>query len=147
VADEAQEPSAIVRPHTSDLDISPEDDGQANCPLRKCDAGPGVACGEKAQCTRGFCTCHVGFKSDGMAFRGAEDLGEVTVYVDAGVACDVPCDSFSCKEVIQVTGCYKSDDEGGEWVNGEGEWDGTLQVDGGSFGAINLPGADERETS
>ncbi|KAF2833356.1 hypothetical protein CC86DRAFT_399983 [Ophiobolus disseminans] len=44
-----------------DDDILPEDDGQQDCPLQKCDEEI-MRCGSNARCTRGFCVCDLGMK-------------------------------------------------------------------------------------
>jgi hypothetical protein len=94
----------------------PEEDGNENCPLQKCDAVTSAKCGEGAKCTRGFCMCELGMKGAGTGLRGAEGLGTVTVYVEPGVDCGVKCDDLSCKEVEQLEEgvCYKSGDAGEE---------------------------------
>ncbi|KAH7385782.1 hypothetical protein BKA66DRAFT_569616 [Pyrenochaeta sp. MPI-SDFR-AT-0127] len=82
------------------------------CPLRACtNADLLTSCGEKARCVRGHCICDTGFKgtsSFGPVIRGFDDLQALTVWVDPGLACDVPCDDLSCAEVEQVRACFES---------------------------------------
>jgi hypothetical protein len=81
-----------------------------------------------------------------VGFRGNEGLGEVTVYVNPEVFCDIPCDDFNCKEVEQLEAgsCWKdgdgNDDNGVEKDVGVMGYDG-LEMDGMTSGAVNLPSA------
>lgn len=82
------------------------------CPLRTCDNIDILSsCGEKARCVRSHCVCDRGFKghsSFGPVVRGVDDLQALTIWVDPGLACDVPCDDLSCAEVEQVLECFDS---------------------------------------
>jgi hypothetical protein len=91
--------------------VAPENDGNSNCPISKCDVG-GVLCGVNAKCTRGYCVCDLGLTGNATGWRGSEGLGQVTVYVDPAVDCSAKCDGLSCKEVQQldVGVCFKSGD-------------------------------------
>jgi hypothetical protein len=96
--------------------------------------------------------CNVGKKGSwgegAVGFRGNEGLGEVTVYVNPEVSCDIPCDDFNCKEVEQLEAgsCWKdgdrNDDNGAEKDVGVVGYDG-LETDGVTSGAVNLPSAGE----
>lgn len=70
--------------------------------------------------------------------RGFDELQSVTVWVDPGVACDVPCDTLSCKEVPQNELCF----DGVSRPHADGTWGPdvleTENTKGG--GAVNLPG-------
>jgi len=63
--------------------------------------------------------------------RGWDVLGSVTVYVDAGVACDQSCDEMFCTEVGRLEGCF-----GG--AMGKNEVDTTNTA---GNGAIQIPGS------
>lgn len=100
----------------SSAPIAPEDDGQKDCPIAKCDTNKASIgkCGKNARCTRGYCVCDLGWRGSvkhGQGWRGNEGLGVLTVYIHPETACDVKCDTLSCKEVPQldVGVCWKSD--------------------------------------
>jgi hypothetical protein len=108
-------------------DIPPEDDGQGNCPLQKCDDNVS-RCGTNARCTRGFCVCDLGLKG---AFRGNDGLGAVTVYNNPGAGCEDKCDDLSCKEVeqLEVDVCFRDGYESNSHAEGGyGGYDG-LETD------------------
>jgi hypothetical protein len=71
--------------------------------------------------------------------RGFDDLSKVTVWVDVGTNCDVPCDSFSCKEVEQVNACSQ------RYENGVVVPAGVDMLETGQTGgrAVQVPGAAE----
>ena len=131
-------------PYTSFYDGPPGIKGE--CPLHTCkpthDLGSAWACGRNAKCARGHCVCKTGFKaadSHGRSVRGFDDLSKVTVWVDVGTDCDVPCDSFSCKEVEQVDACFQ------RYGNGVDVPAGVDMLETGqtSGGAVHVPGAAE----
>lgn len=103
---------------SSSAPIAPEDDGQKDCPIHKCDTGDSFGtCGKNARCTRGYCVCNLGWSGAptyGQGWRGNEGLGVLTVYINPETDCDVKCDSLGCKEVPQVAVgvCWKSDGTG-----------------------------------
>ncbi|KAF1840730.1 uncharacterized protein K460DRAFT_370690 [Cucurbitaria berberidis CBS 394.84] len=110
----------------------------AVCPLDTCSSTS--SCGKNARCVRNHCVCKLGFKgatSHGSVVRGFDDLQAVTVWVDSGAACDVPCDTLSCAEVEQVDSCFDNAPETeGDELPGHG-----LDTDGIQAGAIQVPGA------
>ncbi|KAH7085758.1 hypothetical protein BKA63DRAFT_26366 [Paraphoma chrysanthemicola] len=140
-------------PDLASSDIPPEDDGNGACPLKKCstDLAYWNWCYSGARCTRGYCACDVGKKGSwregGEGYRGNGGLEEVTVYVDPGVFCDIPCDDLSCKEVkqLELGTCWKDGDSNSidqdEKEKVLPTYD-NLETDGVGSGAIHLPSAD-----
>jgi hypothetical protein len=90
--------------------VTPEDDGNSNCPISKCDTMKSTDCGANAICMRGYCICELGMKSAGVAVRGTHGLGVITVYVDPRVSCNARCDDLTCREVEQLSVgmCYQN---------------------------------------
>jgi hypothetical protein len=115
------------------------------CPVDPCKVTGPSACGLYARCVRGFCVCELGLKADdslGVQVRGWDGLEEVTVHVQPGANCIVPCDTLACKEVAQVEGCLDSRPQG---QRGGQPWTPDPQVveaSGTSLGAIKAPGAE-----
>jgi hypothetical protein len=77
--------------------------------------------------------------------RGFDDLSKVTVWVDRGVDCDIPCDSLSCEEVVQVAACFQRYENGIVVIGGKAPSEHvevleTSQM--GGHGAVQAPGAD-----
>jgi hypothetical protein len=60
------------------------------------------------------------------------------------MACDVPCDDLSCKEVGQVEGCFQRFEDGVAVVgNGKGDTGGIgdmVETSGTGGGAVQVPG-------
>ncbi|KAF2002957.1 hypothetical protein P154DRAFT_618332 [Amniculicola lignicola CBS 123094] len=124
--------------------LNPYDGAEADtmpsnpCPLRPCSEAATEQCGVGAMCRDGFCACQWGLKAlggiiergftMGRGFRGKEVL---TVFVDAGVRCDVRCEKFWCREVERLRGCF-----GGGMVEGLEE----VESSEGSMGAVKAPG-------
>ncbi|KAH8731115.1 hypothetical protein GQ44DRAFT_736222 [Phaeosphaeriaceae sp. PMI808] len=99
------EQAYMVKNGVAQLSGSPEDDGQAICPLAKCDGRGARRYGANVRCTREYCVCNVDRKGSwrrGAGYRGTDELGAVTVYVSSDADCDTPCVSMSCREVEQL---------------------------------------------
>lgn len=84
--------------------------------------------------------CDLGMKENDTAWRGTEGLGQVSVYVDPAVDCDVKCDGLSCKEVDQldVGACWKSGDQ--DVVDDGNDNDGLGSTVGSVNGTATLNG-------
>ncbi|KAF1828760.1 hypothetical protein BDW02DRAFT_537596 [Decorospora gaudefroyi] len=106
------------------------------CPLGSCKST--TECGQNAACVRDHCMCKTGFKGTGQSVRGFDGLQGVTVGVDIGVACVVPCDSLDCKEVLQVDACFQRF-ENGLQIHGDGVGD-ILETSGTAGGGVQVPG-------
>lgn len=98
------EPAALTGPQLADFgDIQEHPEKQDNCALKKCGYGVGEQmCHESAVCWKGHCVCGSGFKGEG----GIMERNGEAVYVDPGVACNVPCDWLFCVEVEERRQCF-----------------------------------------
>ncbi|KAH7414247.1 hypothetical protein DE146DRAFT_639735 [Phaeosphaeria sp. MPI-PUGE-AT-0046c] len=129
----------------SSAPIAPEDDGQKDCPIHKCNTGDSSigTCGKNARCTRGYCVCDLGWRGaprHGQGWRGNEGLRVLTVYINPETDCDVKCNSLSCKEVSQVDVgvCWKSD---GNVYNQDAQTEVSGSDLGGGLGSVVNAGA------
>lgn len=115
---------------------SAEANGWGVCPLSTCGT---AKCGKNARCVNFHCVCNRGLKGAlkfGSVLRGFDGLQAVTVWVNSGMDCDVPCESLSCSEVVQVGACF------GKVEAPSGEYAGTDYLETADIrgGAIHVPG-------
>ncbi|KAH6614923.1 hypothetical protein C7974DRAFT_56132 [Boeremia exigua] len=125
--------------------------GGSVCRIKQCQSSGVLSkyhCGQHARCLRDYCQCDFGWKpvNDTPTARGWSGLEALTVWVDAqNLGCTERCNSLSCVEVPQITGCFDS-----QVTHESKNYDGSTQdpsteglaTDFLDLGAIKAPSAD-----
>jgi hypothetical protein len=142
------EPAAIAGPQIAGFrEMEEEREKKKGCLLQRCELKDGQRlCHNSTTCYGGLCVCGFGFKS--ASGEMANDGG--TVFVDAGVVCDVPCKWLFCAEVEEARECFKVG-EGGPQGEAEAEAEEDKEsleevqvvnvVTSDHYGAVHVTGA------